>query len=133
MIVRQTLKKKEILRGKKNFDLLFDRGERIRGTVTRCLVLSLSGDPLRIPIVTVAFVVPRTVKRAVDRIHIKRLLREAYRRNKHELFQQPSLQSIVLLFVCSHKPDAQHSLPSYNEIEIDMKFFLRVIREKSHA
>jgi ribonuclease P protein component len=131
--VRHTLKKREILRGKTKFDILFDRGKRIQGKVSKCLVLFQPVDVGNAPTVTVAFVAPRTVKRAVDRIQVKRLLREVYRKNKYELLHHQSHKSIMLLFMLSQGATSQHDLPSYNDIEDDMKFFLHTIREKSHT
>jgi len=82
---RNTLRKDEILRGRKVVSELFDSGSSIKGEFLRIVFASLSldglscrrGNPL------VLFVVgKKNVPSAVDRNRIKRLMREAYRHEK---------------------------------------------------
>ena len=89
--VRATLRKQEILRGKKSISAVFNSGVKLTSPPIVCLVRDggkLPTDTLNrrnSAEVRVAFVVRRSIKRAVERNRIKRLLREAYRRNKQLL------------------------------------------------
>ena len=127
--MRHTLKKKEVLRGRNNFDLLFKRGEKFSGATIRCLVVRTPVDARgAAPRVTSGFAVPRTVKRAVDRNRIKRFLRESYRLNKHLLAHQKQLsRGVTILFLYSHKKGSQSGLPSFHVVEQDMKHLLQSI------
>jgi len=127
--VRHTLKKKDVLRGRKSFDLLFKRGEKFSGTTIRCLVVRRPADARdESPRVIVGFAVPKTVKRAVDRNRIKRFLRESYRLNAHLLAQQKQLtRGMTILFLYSHKKGSPAGLPSYHDVEQDMKQLLQSV------
>jgi ribonuclease P protein component len=75
-----TLKKQEILKGKKNFDRLFVRGIRSdAGPLTAIrLEVEKNSEPLK-----AAFLVPvKSFSRAVERNRLRRQMREAYRLNK---------------------------------------------------
>ena len=127
--VRHTLRKKDVLRGRKSFDLLFRRGEKFSGTAIRCLVVRTPADVREeTPRVIVGFAVPKTVKRAVDRNRIKRFLRESYRLNTHLLAQQKQLaRGVTILFLYSHKKGSPAGLPSYHDVEQDMKQLLKSV------
>ncbi|MBI1803344.1 MAG: ribonuclease P protein component [Ignavibacteriae bacterium] len=122
--MRHTLTKSEILRGKKNFDLVFQRGKKIEGRYLRCLFVPnapLSGSEG--VSCTVGFAVSRTVKRAVDRNTLKRLLRESYRLNKSIL--SPAIEHfparLALVFLYTMRASHSSELPTFREIERDMK------------
>ena len=77
-----------------------------------------------------AFVVRRSVKRAVDRNRIKRLLREAYRRNKDLLAlpRQEPQRFCDMIFLCA--PDAADSGRNltYAQIDSSMRKILLYVR-----
>jgi ribonuclease P protein component len=128
--VRQTLRKSEILKGKKNFQEVFNRGKKIDGSILRCYVFQKSHTVGHKPgKATVAFVVSRTVRRAVDRNRIKRLMRESYRLNKNILpVQSPiATEHPTLVFLFLTKRRTGPSLPQYAEVETDMKSILNKI------
>ncbi len=69
------LPKKEILRGKDNFNRVFEFGTVISGS--NVSIIYLKADTRK-----VGFVVAKKVKKAVVRNRFRRLLREIYRLNK---------------------------------------------------
>ncbi len=97
---RQTFSKSERLCSKKRIEQLFSAGNR-----------SLSAFPLRavymmeqregMPCELLISVSKRRQRHAVDRNRLKRLVREAYRRNKHTLYEalQDRRMSLALLWV----------------------------------
>ena len=133
--MRYTLKKAKILRGKKNFDVVFERGRKAEGRYVRCLYLShtpLSESPH--PACVVGFAVSRTVKRAVDRNTVKRFLRESYRRNQAilQLMFERLPSPLTMVFLFTKRVVHSSELPTFNEIEIDMKKLLHGIAAIRH-
>lgn len=78
-----SLPKTEILRGRTYLDRLFSQGQWMQEPPFRAVFLLRSADDL--PPIRVGFVVSKRVsKKAVERNRIRRMMREAYRLNKHE-------------------------------------------------
>mgnify|MGYP000707244516 FL=1 len=93
--MRNTFSKEEKLKSRKQIALLFEKGDSIKQFPIRIKYLKLSdlGIPPKI-----AFSVPkRNFKLAVDRIRIKRLLRESYRKNKETLYHGLSGEYILMI------------------------------------
>ncbi len=85
MVKTQGFPKKEKLKGKKLFEKLFSEGKSI--TVFPIKLLYTEGDFNDGSTAKVGVVAPkRKFGSAVKRNRIKRMLREAYRRNKHLVF-----------------------------------------------
>ena len=128
---RFTLKKKEILRGRTTLQELLARAQRIRATHIQGLLLIDQQRATRVqPFILVGFSARKTVKRAVDRNRIKRLMRESYRLNKHSLLStiEKSQHTLKLLFLYSPKKISHGSeLPTYSEVESDVKHILDVV------
>jgi ribonuclease P protein component len=93
------------------------------------MVVRTPADPQdAAPRVIVGFAVPKSVKRAVDRNRIKRFLRESYRLNTHLLANQKQLtRGVTILFLYSHKKGSPEGLPSYHDVEQDMKQLLQSV------
>ncbi|TAK58168.1 MAG: ribonuclease P protein component [Bacteroidetes bacterium] len=121
--VRFTLKKSEILRGSKNFERLLQHSKKLEGKFLRCYVTTIpreADNPA--PGVMVAFAVKKTLKRAVDRNRVRRLMREAYRLHKAALLsrvQQAELQ-VQILFMYSSRRDGTRTLPSFVSVQDDV-------------
>ena len=133
----KTLKKAEILRGKKNFQIIFDRGKRIQGRLLQCLVLNdagfLSKNP---PRVVIGAAVGSRLKKATQRNRIKRLIRESYRLNKEIILSRVKNQTnpMALMFVYRTRSAAAGSHdPSYDDIERDVKELLGRVVERGQC
>jgi ribonuclease P protein component len=114
-----TFRKEERLSGLKAFETLTKKGESFfahpfRITWMMSAAAGMNGEEQEYP-VRIAFAVPkRNFRQAVKRNRIKRLLREAYRKHKHELYAALELKSvkIVVMFIYTGK-----EVPSYSETE----------------
>lgn len=113
--MKYTFKKEERLKSRKLIEQLFDEGKRLKSFPIQLVYLQIEHDTDYL--VQASFSVPkRRFKRAVDRNKVKRLMREAYRLQKHLL---PNLNDIdytkkhVFMFI--YMTDI---IVSYNDVEI---------------
>jgi len=118
--LRRTLKKSEILRGKRNFESIFERGRRIRSEYIQGIVLDSPGRAPDAPGILIAAVVPKAAGNAAWRNRVRRLIREAYRNNKDII--RPSGErpdrtlNVVFLWSPRTKPSSgKASLPLVRE------------------
>lgn len=94
--------KAEKLKSRKQIEKLFEEGESLKAYPLRIRFLKIDDEkkPLQ-----VAFSVPkRNFKRAVDRIRIKRVLREVYRKNK-EIVNQDIGNSYIVMFMYTDRQE----------------------------
>lgn len=94
---RHTFPKEEHLCRKKLIDELFGKQSSSFGVYPLRLVYTKTAAPTTAPPQVLISVSKRTFKRAVDRNRLKRLIREAYRRNKYRLTEHPNGHEIALL------------------------------------
>ncbi|MHA6279005.1 ribonuclease P protein component [Salinimicrobium sp. CAU 1759] len=80
--MNESFGKKEKLKSKVMIDRLFAEGNSVKKYPLRLVYLPLKDPSEKLNKVAVS-VPKRNFKRAVDRIKIKRLMREAYRKNKY--------------------------------------------------
>lgn len=93
-----SLPRNKILRGKKKFDVIFREGTSIRGRVINLRFLKVSENKNGC---LMGFVASKKLGNAVQRNHIRRLMREAYRLNQHLISdycdrEQVSLNGILI-------------------------------------
>lgn len=97
IFMKYTLGKEEKLKGVKQIELLFKHGKRIKLFPIQLIYLPVE-QTADFPI-KVGFSVPkRNIKLAVNRNKIKRLMREAYRKNKH-LYSKHVASNYVFMFI----------------------------------
>ena len=113
--VSYSFNKKERLCSKKVIDGLFANGDSFLAFPLK-VVYKESQLPHPIP-VQVGFSASKKIfKRAVKRNRIKRLMREAYRLNKHMLTNSAKEQQLAVFFIFIGK-----ELPTFNQVENAMK------------
>ncbi|HLV14633.1 MAG TPA: ribonuclease P protein component [Xanthomarina sp.] len=116
--------KKEKLKSEKLISKLFLEGKSVSTYPLRMVYLKTTFDE-EVKIKTGVSVSKRNFKKAVDRNHIKRLLREAYRLNNKAYFNNlPTQYAFMILYIGKEKP-------TFHEIETKMKQLLTKFVDKS--
>ncbi|WP_209401287.1 ribonuclease P protein component [Pseudozobellia sp. WGM2] len=105
--------KKEKLKSKKLIDQLFAEGKSVTAFPLKLIYLR-SQLPENVQVQAGVAVPKKNIKSAVNRNRIKRLMRENYRLNKHQVFNN-SEGSFAFLFLYLGK-----KMPSFTEIESAM-------------
>ena len=128
--MRYTLKKSEILRGRKIFQTIRKRGKKLEGNILRCLVLEeIDHENLDTHTLLFGVIVSKAIKKAVDRNLIRRRIKESYRLNKN-LLEIPSgerSRNLKLLFLYPKVSALPFDSPPFREIDRDMKSLLTAI------
>jgi ribonuclease P protein component len=116
-IIRETFDKSERLCSRKAIEKLFETGN-IFYTPLFKVVWEYSISPLPYPAQVAFSVSKRGFKLAVTRNLIKRRLREAYRKNKTDLYNHLMSQNIQIVFIVIVRGN---SIPVYAKIEKGIK------------
>lgn len=119
-----SLPRKKILRGRKNFQRLFERDAHIvrgRVLVLRHQIVNKTASGC-----LMGFIVKKSLGKAHKRNRMKRLLREAYRRHQHILTDplnnvQKTLHGVLM----ARQIDA-----TYTDVESDVKKVLTQLRDQ---
>lgn len=121
--MRSTFKKSERLKKRKLIDKLFAEGRSILNFPIRLVYLEIEHDsPYKIQ---AGFSVSkRHFKKAVQRNRIKRLLREAYRKNKYLIYESEHTKKHVFMFIYVGKEAEKYSV-----LEEKMRKLLKKFRE----
>lgn len=116
--------KKEKLKSKKLIDLLFTKGQSVSAFPLRLVYLeSTFNDDVILK--TGVSVSKRHFKSATDRNRIKRLLRESYRLNKADYFNNITTQyAFMILYIGNDKP-------TFAQIESRMKLLFKKFLDKA--
>lgn len=97
--MNNTYSNTEKLKSKKLIEQLFSEGNSVIAYPLRLVYLKCE-TPLEVPLKTGVSVSKRNFKKAVDRNHIKRLLREAYRLNKLEYINNmTNSYALMILYI----------------------------------
>ncbi len=110
---RQSLNKSERLKSRKAIDLVFASGEKIF-EYPFMMWWRKDAFPTDYPAQLLVSVSKKNFRKATDRIRIKRLIRETYRKNKLPLYAQleENKEQLLIAFVFIGK-----KIPSYKEVE----------------
>ena len=102
--MKYSYSKKEKLKSKKTIELLFKEGDSVSDFPLRLVWLETSFDDGS-QIKTAVSVSKKHFKTAVDRNRVKRLMREAYRLNKHIYFNNFTTHcAFMILYIGKTKP-----------------------------
>lgn len=122
--MNSTYSKKEKLKGKKLIEHLFSEGNSVSSYPLRLIYKEVSfndGSELKVGV----SVSKRLFKRAVDRNHIKRLLRESIRLHKSEYFNNIATHyALMILYIGK-------DIPTFSDTETNVmrlfKTFLKTV------
>ena len=119
--------KNEKLKSKKHIELLFKEGHSLVVYPIKLIYLKIE-SPLAAQIQTAVTVPKSNFKSAVKRNRIKRLLRESYRLNKHQIFNNME-GNFAFLFLYLGK-----EVPEYTVVEKSMlDIFNKLLKKVSNA
>lgn len=115
--------KKEKLKSKKLIDQMFTEGQSISAFPLRLVYFQTTFDN-NVVAKTGVSVSKRNFKTAVDRNRIKRLLRESYRLNKADFFNNLTTQhAFMILYIGKDKP-------KFAQVETKMKHLFKKFLDK---
>jgi len=118
-----TFKKSEKLKSKKLIERLFVEGKSVSVFPLRLVYLQTSLVD-NVNTKTGVSVSKRIFKKAVDRNRVKRLLREVYRLNKGQYFNNTTTQyAFMILYIGTE-------IPEFNVLEIKMKLLFERFSSK---
>ncbi len=96
------MQRAEILRGHDVFREILTKGKRIRGIHVRAFLLTVDAACDRGMPVRIGFVVSKRIRSASNRNRIRRLMREAYRKQKERLLvyaqEHAKRYSLILMY-----------------------------------
>jgi len=119
--------KGEHLKSRKTIGLLFQEGKQLKKYPLKMIYLPISFDDKAINLKIAVSVPKRNFKKAVDRNHLKRLMREAYRLQKNPVLESVEKQySIMFIYLSKEKI-------SFAEIAIKMEQLLLKFKEENKA
>ena len=126
-IERQTFSKDERLKSRKLIGNLFNKGKIIHHFPFKVLYEFTDSSDFVFPAKMAVSVSKRNFKRAVDRNHIKRKIREAYRLNKKDLYNtlKKNDQKLYFFVIYTAKQDID-----YQKLEEEMKLLIQKISDK---
>ena len=116
--MRQTFNKLERLKSKKRIEQLFTDGKSLTAFPLKLVFLRLEHDSPALIQAGVS-VSKRNFKSAVDRNRIKRLMREAYRKNKQIVYDSEDTKKHIFMFIYQGNKELE-----YRVIEEKMKELL---------
>ena len=127
--MRFTLEKEDKLKSRKLIEQLFSEGDRVKSFPFHMVFLPINHK--NNTTLQVGFSVPkRNIKLAVDRNRIKRIMREAYRKNKN-LFSEGLTEKFIFMIVYTARKEMKYVEMELGMQKIAVKFQAKVIEERN--
>ncbi|WP_196895364.1 ribonuclease P protein component [Aureivirga marina] len=124
-----TFRKEEKLKSKKLIEKLFLEGNHVKSFPLRMIYVKVEHESAQLFQVGVS-VSKRNFKKAVDRNRIKRLMREAYRLNKHILEKEIS-EKYVCMFIYTGRDEWKYAELEAKMVKVMHKFIEKTNEDKS--
>ena len=128
--MRFTLGREEKLKSKKAIELLFAEGSRVKVYPLQLVFLKnehYSESPIK-----VGFSVPkRSIKLAVNRNRIKRMMREVYRKNK-QLYSENINEKYIFMFIYMAKDELKLDDLEQSIKKISDKFLIKITEDEQN-
>ena len=119
--MQQTYNREERLKKKKLITKLFNDGKSLTVFPIKFVYLETEhAGPYKVQ--TGVSVSKRIFKKAVDRNHIKRLVREVYRKNKYLIYQSEHTKKHIFMFIYLGKKEMNYNLLEEKMIALLNKF-----------
>ena len=122
----ETFNKSERLCSLKRIEELFENGEIIGSPLLKIVWLK-SPVPLSYPAQVAISVPKKKFRKAVERNLLRRRLREAYRKNKHTLYEELVLLDYQILFIIIFRGN---NIPNYDVIEKNIIDIIKLLTDK---
>ncbi len=126
--MRNTFRKEEKLKKKNLITELFASGKSTSVFPLKMIYLKNDHEsPFKVQ--AGVSVSKRNFKSAVDRIRIKRLMRESYRKNKYLIYNDDDTKKHILMFIYQGKREVPYDQMEEKMTELIQKF---ILKQKSH-
>jgi len=124
-LIKQTFKKEERLYRRKEINYLFSKGKSFFVYPFKVIYVKYP-ETKEFPVEVMVSVSKRKIKSAVKRNRIKRLIREAYRKNKQIIWEKQN-DNVTLLVAFIYVAD---NVMDYKDVEKKIILILQRLKEK---
>ena len=128
---KHTFKKEERLKSRKQIKQLFAGGHSYAVYPLRLVWLPIKDPTASVPVQFALTVAKKRIRRASHRNRIRRRIREAWRLNKHQLYQEIEDQSVSFAFLIIFSGKEEEA--TFENIERAMQTILQRFPKKMRA
>lgn len=128
--MRNTFRREEKLKKKKLITELFTTGKSISVFPLKLVYLEMDHDS-DYKIQAGVSVSKRNFKKAVDRIRIKRLMRETYRKNKYLIYNSEDTKKHIFMFIYQGKKEESYHILEERMIKLIDRFIVKDLKKRT--